>query len=475
MNFAAEIENKNHYFTDSDLEKITEDAFIILEKAGIKIPDEKLRDKLKAKGHSFRGDSMTIGKKNVKRFLEALQKTTISLREKEKEENMPVKFTCTLNGYSDNIELPKSSEIKPFDTPALIDATKYCSAIFEDYGYQATMPGLAHDVHPDLIPLLSCKIGAQYIYGGWSPDVYSIKIITYMLEMCDVMEVSIDQVAVYMINPLTLAGESLNVAIAMKDDLKTIRVRTLPTLGVTTPLDIPSAISLSFAEVLGGAFAVSELTGRATDIAISLFPFDFRDLNIMYGSVEKQILGFMADEINVRLNLVTKFTSKKVNLTNVAKVAGIQSYIENAQTVTAGAMAGGRNFRALGSLSCGEVFSPVQMIADLESIKRAEILINGMPLERSEGDIISLISIEKNKNFFDSERSLLNHGEYIWYPRFFDRMSLDVWVSKGSPDAKDRIVDYIENIRKNKCGYRIEDSKFNSLEKIYEKAAKKLS
>lgn len=474
MKTATGIENKNHYFSDSAIEKITEDTFMILENVGIKILDDNIILKLKNEGYAFKGSSVLIQRAQARSFLELLQTQTIERKEKIKDEETPVKFMCSLNGYSDNIENHKTSKISLFDTSTLIDTTKYCSAIFKDYGYHATMPGLAHDVHPDLIPLLSCKIGAQYIDGGWGPDVYSINIMPYMLDMCEVMDEKIEQVSIYMINPLILAGESFEVALALKDEVDSIKVRTLPTLGVTTPLDIPAAISLSFAEVLGGAFIIHELTGCKMDIAISLFPFDFRDLNIMYGSVEKQVLGFMVDELNIRLNLITRNVSKKVNLTNVSKVAGPQSFMNNAQTITAGALTGGRSFKALGSLSCGEVFSPIQMVADFEMIQRANILVNGMNMQSDDQDILDKIQCDENKNFFDSEKTLFHHQEHIWYPKFFDRSPLGSWQAKGSPKAKDKIIDYIEKMRSEKSEYRLDDLRFNALEEIYIKAKRQL-
>jgi hypothetical protein len=442
---------------------------------GIKILDNALREKLKRKGFKFNDKSVLIPKVQSIKFLETLQKRTLEKTKNEQEESYPVEFSFSLNGYSDNIENHLTGEVTRYDTQKLIEATKFCNTIIKDYGYQGTMPGIAHDIHPDLIPLMSCKIGAQYIDGGWGPDVYSINIIPYMLEMCDVMDTRIDQVFIFMVNPLTLAGESFKVAAELADTVDFVKVRTLPTLGVSTPLDIPAALSLSMAEVFGGAFVYEELCGVPTDILVSLFPFDFRNLNVMYGSVEKQLLVFMTRELNVKLGFVTESTAKKkVDLTNLAKKSDFQSIMDNAQTITAGAMAGGRSFKSSGCLSCGEIFSPIQMVADLEMIERAKILLNGLNMTSGDKDICDKIRCEENKNFFESEQTLFHHGEYIWYPKFYDRSSLGAWKAKGMPDTRKRIIDYIEKARQNKDTYRLDDLKFNELEKIYNKAEKNI-
>ncbi len=287
------------------------------------------------------------------------------------------------------------------------------------------------------------------------------------------MDTRIDQVFIFMVNPLTLAGESFKVALELADTVDFVKVRTLPTLGVSTPLDIPASLSLSMAEVFGGAFVYEELCGVTTDILVSLFPFDFRDLNVMYGSVEKQVLLFMTRELNVKLGFVTERTAKKkVDLTNLAKQSDFQSIMDNAQTITAGAMAGGRSFKSSGCLSCGEIFSPIQMVADLEMMERAKILINGLNMESSKEDICDKIYCEENKNFFESERTLFHHGEYIWYPKFYDRSSLGAWKAKGMPDTRDRIIDYIEKARQNKDTYRLDDLRLTSLKRYLRKLKK---
>ena len=476
MTQALYNENKKNYFTDSQIEKIADDAFEILECVGIKIMDDKLSEKLRRKGFKFKNKSVLIPKAQSKTFLEKLRHRTLEKAIKEKPERSPAEFTFSLNGYSDNIENHLTGEVSLYDTPKLIEATKFCNTIIKDYGYQATMPGIAHDIHPDLIPLMSCKIGAQYIEGGWGPDVYSINIIPYMLEMCDVMDTRIDQVFIFMVNPLILAGESFKVALELAGTVDFVKVRTLPTLGVSTPLDIPAALSLSMAEVFGGALIFEELSGVTTDILVSLFPFDFRDLNVMYGSVEKQLLVFMTRELNVKLGFATESSAKKkVDLTNLAKKSGLQSMMDNAQTITAGAMAGGRSFKSSGCLSCGEIFSPIQMVADLEMMERAKILINGMNMTSSDEDICEKIRCEENKNFFESEQTLFHHGEYIWYPKFYDRSSMGAWKAKGMPDTRERIIDYIEKARQNKDTYRLDGLRFNELEKIFEKAQKSIN
>ena len=464
-------ENKKGYFTEAQIEKIADDAFEILERVGVKILDEPLSQKLKSKGFKFQGKSVLIPKEESRKFLSKLQHRTLEKAKSEEKESFPVEFSFSLNGYSDNIENHLNGEISLFDTPKLIEATKFCNSIIKDYGYQATMPGIAHDIHPDLIPLMSCKIGAQYIEGGWGPDVYSIKIIPYMLEMCEVMNTRIDQVFIFMVNPLTLAGESFRIALELKDSVDFVKVRTLPTLGVSTPLDIPAALSLSMAEVFGGAFVFEELSGVTTDILVSLFPFDFHDLNVMYGSVEKQVLVFMTQELNVKLGFTTEAAAKKkVDLTNLAKKSDFQSIMDNAQTITAGVISGGRSFKSSGCLSCGEIFSPIQMVADLEMMERAKILINGMNMTSGDEDICDKIRCEENKNFFESEQTLYHHREYIWYPKFYDRSPLGTWKAKGMPDVRSRIIDYIEKARQNKNTYRLDDFRFTALEKIYEKA-----
>ncbi len=113
-----------------------------------------MSEKLKRKGFKFNNKSVLITKAQSKKFLEKLQLRTLKKAKNEKAERLPVEFSFSLNGYSDNIENHLTGEVSLYDTPKLIEATKFCNTIIKDYGYQATMPGIAHDIHPDLIPLI---------------------------------------------------------------------------------------------------------------------------------------------------------------------------------------------------------------------------------------------------------------------------------------------------------------------------------
>ena len=61
-------ENRKDYFTDSQIEKIADDAFEILERVGIKILDDTLSEKLKRKGFKFNNKSVLIPKSQSKKF-----------------------------------------------------------------------------------------------------------------------------------------------------------------------------------------------------------------------------------------------------------------------------------------------------------------------------------------------------------------------------------------------------------------------
>ena len=62
----------------------------------------------------------------------------------------------------------------------------------------------------------------------------------------------------------------------------------------------------------------------------------------------------------------------------LAKRCGAQSCFERGSLMTAGCLQGARYFYCIGSLALDEIFSPLQLIVDLEMMRQLETLIAGL-------------------------------------------------------------------------------------------------
>jgi trimethylamine:corrinoid methyltransferase-like protein len=214
----------------------------------------------------------------------------------------------------------------------------------------------------------------------------------------------------------------------------------MPSFGVTTPFSVPKAFALTLAETLGGAVLVNEITGLEADFAVNLEPFDFKYMTQAFGSPEKMIIEQLTREFNEQLFNV-KPDQYDVEIHTMAIIPGVQAIAEKSLTMMNGyhqsRMAGvDCNFRGLGTLAMDEVFSPVQLVLDLELSANIERLYKNYNFSEN-------IEIEDIENIFDgiqngflaSEGTSLHFRDWYYNSRVFHRYSLNAFEQSEKKDA----------------------------------------
>ncbi len=437
-------EDIKSYFNKYDVKKVTDGAYELLENIGILVPDLQIREFLKTSGFKISGDRVLISRENSLCFLKEIKArygtrgyaptTKIPYIMKEdynrKENPTGEKLTCSnvvgkqfnsiISSYSPYFSCHQTGRIKRFDTQELIRMTRFIEAYNYDACYISTVLGYPCDVPPELEGLIKLKIAAENCITGWCLEPTSIITAKYMFEMAEILDKPINRLLVYMVSPLCLAGDSLNIVLEFKKKLESVYVFSMPSLGVTTPLSTSMAYAMALTEVLGGSFLVHKLTGLPVDFEVNIFPTDFHTLNMSFGSPEKLILELMLAHLNKQLFGQPPEVSS-TNIMTCAKIPGIQAAVEKSTMMMDGALNGAERFFGIGALGVDEIFDPLQPVIDVETMKHISRDIKGIVMDELPEDFLKTVRKGLDKGFLSSDLRLDNHDNYIWYLSLFER------------------------------------------------------
>lgn len=457
-----------HSFAESMMEQILQGAVRILESTGILLPEAPVRDRLARLGVAFRGDRALLEPKAVRRYLEYTQ--TLPNRHGQRKGGAPGKpmLDCTINEYCTNL-LDLHGNLAPYSMDSLTETARFVEKYAVKLGFTPNVPGYPSDVPKDLEALARLKICAQNCHGGLPLEPTSIYAAGYMMEMCDVLGTRMERLPVYVASPLTLGGESLAMALHFHDRISAVKVSSMPSFGVTTPLNIPAAFSVALAECLGSAWIVHALTGLNAEFLVQMHPFDFRAMSFVYGSPEHLLLGHLASEFNAKL-FGHDFQVTRGNIHTLAKTPGAQAAAEKASLITVGALMGARVFNGAGALSLDEIFSPIQLVIDLEILSQVWRYLCGVSVGEMPENLVALVEEGLRGGFMGTDMTLDHMEDFLWYPEVFTRKTLEAWSRSGKKDAVDAARDIVASTMAEPTAYRLPEHQSKALDAIWSRA-----
>jgi len=194
------------------------------------------------------------------------------------------RLSLGISTYSLYIHDVDTGQVVSATTDRLIQMTKLVDTLAEERVHGAP-PGIPTEVHPDLQPLAQYRIAANTARQGAQPvDPTSARTAPHLLDMAEVMGRPITSLPVYLVSPLRLGGESLDVVLACQERLSHISVSSMPAASATAPVHPFGALALAAAETIGGTIAVHALTGKPVTFGVGVFPFDLRAGAMVFGS-----------------------------------------------------------------------------------------------------------------------------------------------------------------------------------------------
>ena len=455
-------------FTDSQIAQIREGSISILDNIGVKVPRKDLLEKLKQKGFRVNGEFVLIEKKQVLDKIEAFAGDV--------EPPEPVRpFITYTSAYSHTYEKIDGSGFESITNESNAAMGRFINNTSKIWtGLQPNCPGHPTDVHPDLQFFRLAINSFTWCEGFHSMEPVSLKIAPYQFEACEVVGRPMNGLPIYVASPLTIAGESFDIAVAHSNKLESAWVGSMPSLGANTPLNLIAAYAQTAAETIGGAIVFEELTGVPTSFSSNIFTFDFHSMSMPFGTPEKLVLEWLNMDVAARLGGGTCKAVWSTDIHSNAIHSGMQACVEKASLAMAGALRGAQSFGCSGTLGMDEMFSPVQLLIDLEMLEHIQHIIDGMPIEEFEGDLLEEVREGVKFGYLGSDRTLNNYKDYQWFPHFFNRHSFGSYLKSVFPTETEKARQKARELMNQEFSWKLDEDKCKELERIYRSAEKSL-
>jgi trimethylamine:corrinoid methyltransferase-like protein len=244
----------------------------------------------------------------------------------------------------------------------------------------------------------------------------------------------------------------------------------MPIMGITAPCDPIATYTLAMAECIGGAVILNELLPTAR---ISMCPHpepaDMRTGSMVMGTPEWELLDIMHRDVFAYYGQARD--TKMLHTT--APVPGAQAAADHAAGALSGMLVGLRLFGPIGQLSLDEVFSPAMLLLDMDIVKHAQRIAEGV--ETGEGlDLDRLPSVVEEvvaggDIFGAHETSVTNARKQYSAARTMKRRNLAQWRQHGHPCVVKEA--YVEAERLvSRYAYVAPADTLNELRRIYDRA-----
>lgn len=419
------------FFDDAQTEQIRSGALRLLSELGVKVPRVDIRDRLRKKGFEVFGDFVKITNERA-----AMQFSRMSRSDGKRAPASA--FGCTTSAYAHMYESPDGilSPMTNQMNTLLAQFTTKASKIWPML--RPAAPG--HPVDADIPPHAQFFFHAINTFincpDGEVPEPMWSGIAPFYFELAQQIGKPFESLPAYIASPMTIAGESVDIILdfAEKIGLKHANVACMPCVGANAPLNLIAAYTQSVAETLGGAVVIEEITGVRTSFSPTLFNMDFRAMTMAFGTPEKFILELMNCEIHAKLaGCDTVIGATDIHVMPVK--AGVQALCEKAALASAGAALGSRFFHTVGTLGMDEVYSPVQMLMDLDMLECVRKMVAGLPVEKYTGDIVDDVKNALGKGYIGEDYTLDKMNEFVFYPKFMTRKSMNAQIKEYAEAA----------------------------------------
>lgn len=431
-----------------ELQRIEEAMLRILAEVGIAVLDDELRGRLSSRGLRTSGNRVFIERETALEFLEAERAGNGNqFREQPKPpETTDARIRLSVLAYAQNVHDIATDEIVPYSSDRLIEMTKLLHMVAER-NVAPTVPGYPLDVPAPLQHLVQYQIAAEYCANAVRPVyVKSRWALPYFMEMAEVMGDPVRHVPIYVATPLTLGSEGLACALEFAEKLEFVTVGNMASLGAMTPINAGDAYAMLAAEVVGSALLVGEVLSIPVRWNIRLCPADLRTMAMILGSPEDLLLQLTNQEVNGFLH-GREWSAGPGGIHSSAKLPGPQSCAEKASMMTAGALLGQRSFGIAGSLSLDEVFSPEELLYDMEIRDHVQRLVAGMDTDcdvtRCVGDVEKGVA---GRGFMGLDSTLDFYRQQYWHPALYERDFLPQWQHQGGVGIRRRAHEMIREL-----------------------------
>ncbi len=456
--------------------RIHELAVTILVRFGFEILRDDVLAAMVRAGFRVEGSRVFFEASVIEEHVEEMRR--LAAQERPSADGERGQLTLWVQPYSHRLHDLESDTLILHTEDTLAEMTRLVDTFAEE-GVEGSIPGyLLYEPAP-LQPITQYRIAATNARNGAYPiDPCSPITASYVLDMAEAMGHPIRGLPVYLPGNLRLGGQSLDIALAQAYRLERLSVGTMPAAGADAPILPMAAFAIGIAGQLGGLVTLRTVTKKPVSFHPFITPFDLRSMAMVYGSPENLLFHLAAADLNRFYGNTGVFGKSNIsdvrqlhaptlegNIHEMAKFPGPQSAAEKAAIMAVTALLGARRFASAGALSLDEIFSPEQLLLDVEIRDWVQRLVSGLDTTIPGDELLDEIEAYQDRGYMGADSTLDNYGRLYWYPRLFERDFLGHWEQAGARRWRDRVQEEIRE-RLARHSYRLDDVRRRDLERI---------
>lgn len=387
-------------------------ALELAERVGMRVHDEVLLERLRGKS------GFTIREHRIYPTMARMEAFVTGYRARHAGDAPPSPDAQPIYFVSDRPLYTLADDnhtMRPCLSRDIIDGAKLVEVLY-DRGVRGGVTGLPADVDPLLAPFEQIRISLRYGRGGgYSSHGFTVWHAKYMAQITRAMGHDYG-LGVWMPSPFRLEGNELEIALALEGQYATLGVGSMPLMGITAPMNEVKTWVQALAETIGAATILEEaFPGVAIDIFPHPKPADLRTGNYGCGSPEWHLLDVLKMAI---LPFYGSYPPWGKSMSPGAAVPGAQAQAECMAGMVIGFLHGYRMFDMMGMLAGDEVFSPAQLLLDLDTAGWAERYARGIAIEEDD-DIERWIALaDADALFAEDPDEVARMREVYYLPRY---------------------------------------------------------
>jgi trimethylamine:corrinoid methyltransferase-like protein len=276
---------------------------------------------------------------------------------------------------------------------------------------------------------------------------------------------------VFVINPLKAEGDTFDTLIEFKDDISAVMVGCMPQMGVVSPIGIWGTFVIGLASTWGAWALVNAITGlEDMGFFCRPWPTHMKTMDIVYGGPEAafgelvfrqlaQFYGWGEDD--------------SYSYHSSAPLPDAQAGFQRGAYTLMAALNGDRSFRFGGLLGVDFVFSPEQLLLDLEGLEYVKRVAEGIEFSEEMFYMDAIREVGTSGSYMDHDSTLDDYKKHLWTPDLYVHEGVDQWMAMGAKTAFEKASAEIEKLIA-KHDYHLPEDKEKQLDDLCEQAYKAL-
>jgi len=221
-----------------------------------------------------------------------------------------------------------------------------------------------------------------------------------------------------------------------------------PLMGATGPATVAGTLALTFAEVLFGV-VLTQLIKPGTPVVLKpdTDVFDMKIAQCTYGSPEQSLGKAAAAQMARYYNLPIYGLGGGVE----AKVPDAEAASEAMMNMLLNALAGMTLSQSLGTLAFGMYGSQEMVVICNELVSMIRRALEPMIVNEDTLAVDVIRQVGPGGSFLDHNHTVRHFRKELYFPKLFQRQTIDEWVRSGSnaihKTAHDRVVDILSEAK----------------------------